>query len=81
MEVPYQAFSVKFNINEQQDSLHHTKSSIFIIRSPLYLACTKNGNLDVVKFLVEEYGLDPLERAKIIGADNTEGALQFKHKK
>ena len=62
---------------EQQDSLHCTQSSTFVIRSPLHLACSEDGSLDVVKFLVEEYGLDPLERAKVIGSDNTEGVLQL----
>ena len=62
---------------EQQDSLHCTQSSTFVIRSPLHIACSEDGSLDVVKFLVEEYGLDPLERAKVIGSDNTEGVLQL----
>ena len=60
-------------INDQQESttpLCHTQNSgSFCIRSPLDLACSKDGSLDVVKFLVEEYGLDPLERMKIIGSD------------
>ena len=65
-------------INEQQESitplvLRHTQCS----GSPLYLACSKDGSLDVVKFLVEEYGLDPLERIKVIGSDDTEGVLQL----
>ena len=68
-------------INKQQDSatpLHHTQSSgFFVIGSPLYPACSKDGSLDVVKFLVEEYGLDPLERVKVVGSDNAEGVLQF----
>ena len=64
------------NTNKQQDSLHCTQSSTFVIRSPLLLACSEDGSLDLVKFLVEEYGLDPLERVKIIGSDNTEGVLQ-----
>ena len=67
------------NINKQQNSLHPTQSSTFISRSPLYLACSKDGSLDVVKFLVEEYGLDPLERVKVIGSDNTEEVLQLFH--
>jgi hypothetical protein len=59
--------------NQQQDSLHHTQSSTFvIISSPLYLACSKDGSLDVVKFLVEVYGLDPLERVKVIGSNTEE---------
>ena len=65
--------------DKQQNSLHHTQSSTFVRRSPLYLACTENGSLDVVKFLVEEYGLDPLERVKVIGSDNTEEVLQLFH--
>jgi hypothetical protein len=66
------------NINEQLDSLHHTQNSTVIIKSPLHLACSEEGSLDVVKFLVEEYDLDPLERVKIIGSDvyyDTEGVL------
>ena len=70
--------SLKLNsINEQQDSLHRTQSSLFVVSSPLDLACSKDGSLDVVKFLVEEYGLDPLERVKIIGSDDTQGVLQL----
>ena len=68
-------------INEQQESmisLHHTQSSgSFYILSPLDLACSEDGNLDVVKFLVEEYGLDPLERIKVFGSDDTEGVLRL----
>ena len=68
-------------INEQQEStmpLRHTQySGFFYIKSPLYPACSKDGSLDVVKFLVEEYGLDPLERIKIFGSDDTEGALRL----
>ena len=67
--------------NEQQESttpLRHTLcSGFFYIRSPLDLACSKVGNLDVVKFLVEEYGLDPLERIKVFGSDDTGGVLQL----
>ena len=63
-------------INEQQEStmpLRHTQcSGSFYIQSPLELACSKDGSLDVVKFLVEEYGLNPLERIKVIGSDDTE---------
>ena len=67
------------NINEQQESttpLRHTQCSGFFI-SPLHIACSKDGSLDVVKFLVEEYGLDPLERMKVIGSDDTEGVWQL----
>ena len=68
-------------INEQQEfttPLHHTQySGFFCIRSPLDLACSKDGNLDVVKFLVEEYGLNPLERIKVVGSDDIEGMLQL----
>ena len=63
------------NINEKQDSFDHTQSSIFINISPLDIACTQEGSLDVVKFLVEEYGLDPLERDEIIGSDDTAGVV------
>ena len=65
------------NTIEQQGSLHCTQSSTFVMRSPLHLACSEDGSLDVVKYLVEEYGLDPLERIKVIGSDNTEGVLQL----
>ena len=65
------------SINEQQGSLHRTQSSIFVISSPLDLACSEDGSLDVVKFLVEENGLDPLERVKITGSNDTEGVLQL----
>ena len=64
------------NINEQQDLLHD-QSSTFVIRSPLYLACSEDGSLDVVKFLVEEYGLDPLERVNVIASIDTERLLQL----
>ena len=43
--------------------LHHTQGYNCVIESPLLLACSKFGSLDIVKFLVEEYGLDPLERS------------------
>ena len=62
--------SLPHHDNNQQESttpFHHNVS--FCIQSPLHLACSKNGSLDVVNFLVEEYDLDPLERMKIIGSD------------
>jgi ankyrin repeat protein len=63
--------------NDKQDSLHHTQSSTYsYIISPLLLACSKDGSLDVAKFLVEEYGLDPLERVKVVRSD-TERVLQL----
>ena len=56
----------------------HTQFSGFsLILSPLDLACSEDGSLDVVKFLVEEYGLDPLERIKIIVSDDIEGMLLY----
>jgi hypothetical protein len=69
--------SLNLHNNTKQDSLYHTQSSTFVNISPLDLACSKDGSLDVVKFLVEEYDLDPLERAKVIGSDDTEGVLRL----
>ena len=48
---------------ENSRQLHHTRSYIYTIESPLHLACSENGSLDVVKLLVEEYSSDPLERS------------------
>ena len=56
-------------IKKQPDSFYQAP---FAIRSPLAIACSKDGSMDVVKFLVEEYGLDPLEGAEVIGLDDTE---------
>jgi ankyrin repeat protein len=69
---------IRSDSNKQQDSLHHTRCSAFIyIQSPLHLACSKRGSMDVVKFLVEEYGFDPLEKVKVIGSDDIEEILHL----
>ena len=73
---PLPSQSMQNNI-KQPHSFHPAQSSTFISRSPLQIACAVDGSMDVVKFLVEEYGSDPLEGTKLVGADNTEEAMRL----
>ena len=66
------------NNNERQNSLDHAHSNVFIVTSPLHVACSPIGSMDVVRFLVEGYGLDPLERGQVSGSDNTKKLSYWK---
>ena len=55
-------------IAEELDSSHQAQSRTYMALSPLHIACF-GRSMDVIKFLVEECGLDPLEKAELIGSD------------
>ena len=65
------------NSTEQPDSFYRTQSSTYISRSPLQVSCAVQGSMEVVKFLVEEYGYDPMEGTELVGANNTEELAQL----
>ena len=63
--------------NDVSDSSYRVQSGTYLSRSPLQVACARLGSMDVIKFLVEGYGFDPMEGVELVGADNKEEVLRL----
>ena len=62
-------------MKQSYPSLYQSQSSTSFVMSPIHLACSGGKmNMDTVKFLVEECGVDPMERSELVGSHNTEEA-------